>query len=93
MTYTEQLQNDIAVHADEGNASIDQRYKFMEAQAISMADKADHLFKQMVREHEHMLAYKFAYDELCKNNGIDAQRPSDIYEKWNTQKKLATRKI
>jgi hypothetical protein len=54
--------------------------------AYKMADSADSLFKQMVREHEHFLAYKFEVDEKENEFKFPHKHPTEIFQQWEDQK-------
>jgi DNA-binding MltR family transcriptional regulator len=57
-----------------------------------MADNADSLFKQMKREHEHFLAYKFELDEKEKELNFTHKSPQEIFQQWEDQKEKARQK-
>ena len=57
-----------------------------------MADSST-LWNMAKRQHDHMLAYKFAYEQLCKETGVTPQSPSEVYAGWDAQKKSVSQKI
>ena len=59
---------------------------FWKRVAYKMADTADHLFKQMKREHEHFLAYKFEVDEKEKEFKFAHKHPTEIFQQWEDHK-------
>lgn len=65
---------------------------FWKRVAYKMADSADSLFKQMVREHEHFLAYKFELDEKENEFKFPHKHPTEIFQQWEDQKAKARSK-
>lgn len=65
---------------------------FWKRVAYKMADTADSMFKQMVREHEHFLAYKFELDEKEKEFKFAHKQPTEIFQQWEDQKAKARSK-
>lgn len=53
---------------------------------------ADNLFKQMKREHEHFLAYKFELDEKENELNFTHKSPQEIFQQWEYQKEKARQK-
>lgn len=76
MTYTERLESELNT---EQNPDLLLKAKYL-------ADTADRMYEQMKREHEHMLAYKFAYEELCNLHNTIPEYPTDVYDVWEAKK-------
>ena len=66
--------------------------EFWKRVAYKTAETADSLFKQMVREHEHFLAYKFEVDEKEKEFKFPHKHPTEIFQQWEDQKEKARSK-
>lgn len=90
-TYTDRLNETHRAFNQFGFIAMDEA-EFWKRVAYKMADKADSLFKQMVREHEHFLAYKFELDEKEKEFKFPHKHPTEIFQHWETQKEKARQK-
>ena len=84
-TYTDRLNETHRAFNQFGFIAMDEA-EFWKRVAYKMAGKADSLFKQMVREHEHFLAYKFELDEKEKEFKFPHKHPTEIFQQWETQK-------
>lgn len=90
-TYTDRLNETHRAFNRFGFIAMDEA-EFWKRVAYKMADKADSLFKQMVREHEHFLAYKFELDEKEKEFKFTHKHPTEIFQQWEDQKEKARSK-
>ena len=43
-------------------------------------------FEMVKKEHERMLAYKNAYESICRSHNILPDSPSEVFKAWETQK-------
>ena len=84
-TYTDRLNETHRAFNQFGFIAMDEA-EFWKRVAYKMADKADSLFKQMVREHEHFLAYKFELDEKEKEFKFPHKHPTEIFQQWEDHK-------
>lgn len=84
-TYTDRLNETHRAFNQFGFIAMDEA-EFWKRVAYKMADKADSLFKQMVREHEHFLAYKFELDEKETEFNFTHKCPSKIFRQWEDHK-------
>lgn len=84
-TYTDRLNETHCAFNQFGFIAMDEP-EFWKRVAYKMADKADSLFKQMVREHEHFLAYKFELDEKEKEFKFPHKHPTEIFQQWEDHK-------
>ena len=84
-TYTDRLNETHRAFNQFGFIAMDEP-EFWKRVAYKMADKADSLFKQMVREHEHFLAYKFELDEKEKEFKFPHKHPTEIFQQWEDHK-------
>lgn len=84
-TYTERLNESALSYGRVSNNPIDEA-DYWKHMAYKMADKADSLFKQMKREHEHFLAYKFELDEKEKELNFTHKPPQEIFKQWEDHK-------
>ena len=84
-TYTDRLNETHRAFNQFGFIAMDEA-EFWKRVAYKMADKADILFKQMVREHEHFLAYKFELDEKEKEFKFPHKHPTEIFQQWEDHK-------
>lgn len=84
-SYKEKIDAAFKMYLREGVPAMSQ-LEFWEHVAKIMADNADSLFKQMKREHEHFLAYKFELDAKEKKS------PQEIFQQWEDQKEKARQK-
>ena len=80
-TYTDRLNETHRAFNQFGFIAMDEA-EFWKRVAYKMADKADSLFKQMVREHEHFLAYKFELDEKETEFNFTHKSPHEIFQQW-----------
>lgn len=90
-TYTERLNEAHRAFNQFGFTAMPES-DFWKRVAYKMADTADSLFKQMVREHEHFLAYKFEVDEKEKEFKFPHKHPTEIFQQWEDQKEKARSK-
>lgn len=90
-TYTERLNEAHRAFNQFGVTAMSES-DFWKRVAYKMADTADSLFKQMVREHEHFLAYKFEVDEKEKEFKFPHKHPTEIFQQWEDQKEKARSK-
>lgn len=90
-TYTERLNEAHRAFNQFGFTTMSES-DFWKRVAYKMADTADSLFKQMVREHEHFLAYKFEVDEKEKEFKFPHKHPTEIFQQWEDQKEKARSK-
>ncbi len=90
-TYTERLNEAHRAFNQFGFNAISES-DFWKRVAYKMADTADSMFKQMVREHEHFLAYKFELDEKEKEFKFPHKHPTDVFQQWEDQKEKARSK-
>lgn len=90
-TYTDRLNETHRAFNQFGFIAMDEA-EFWKRVAYKMADKADSLFKQMVREHEHFLAYKFELDEKENEFKFPHKHPTEIFQQWETKKEKARKK-
>lgn len=90
-TYTDRLNETHRAFNQFGFIAMDEA-EFWKRVAYKMADKADSLFKQMVREHEHFLAYKFELDEKEKELNFTHKSPHEIFQQWENQKEKSMQK-
>jgi len=90
-TYTDRLTEAHRAFNQLGLTAISEA-EFWKRVAYKMADSADSLFKQMVREHEHFLAYKFELDEKEKEFKFAHKQPTEIFQQWEDQKAKARSK-
>ena len=84
-TYTDRLNETHRAFNQFGFIAMDEA-EFWKRVAYKMADTADSLFKQMVREHEHFLAYKFELDEKEKEFKFPHKHPTEIFQQWEDHK-------
>lgn len=84
-TYTDRLNETHRAFNQFGFIAMDEA-EFWKRVAYKMADTADSLFKQMVREHEHFLAYKFELDEKEKEVKFTHKHPTEIFQQWEDHK-------
>lgn len=84
-TYTDRLNETHRAFNQFGFIAMDEA-EFWKRVAYKMADTADSLFKQMVREHEHFLAYKFELDEKEKELNFTHKPPQEIFKQWEDHK-------
>lgn len=84
-TYTDRLNETHRAFNQFGFIAMDEA-EFWEHIAKIMADNADILFKQMKREHEHFLAYKFELDEKEKEFKFPHKHPTEIFQQWEDHK-------
>lgn len=84
-TYTDRLNETHRAFNQFGFIAMDEP-EFWKRVAYKMADKADSLFKQMVREHKHFLAYKFELDEKEKEFKFPHKHPTEIFQQWEDHK-------
>ena len=84
-TYTDRLNETHRAFNQFGFIAMDEA-EFWKRVAYKMADKADSLFKQMKREHEHFLAYKFELDEKEKEFKFPHKYPTEIFQQWEDHK-------
>jgi hypothetical protein len=90
-SYKKKLDAAFDMYMKDGYPEVEQA-KFWERLARVMADNADSLFKQMKREHEHFLAYKFELDEKEKELNFSHKSPQEIFQQWEDQKEKARQK-
>jgi len=90
-SYKEKIDAAFKMYLREGVPAMSQ-LEFWEHVAKIMADNADSLFKQMKREHEHFLAYKFELDEKEKEFKFTHKHPTEIFQQWEQQKEKARQK-
>ena len=90
-TYTDRLNETHRAFNQFGFIAMDEA-EFWKRVAYKMAGKADSLFKQMVREHEHFLAYKFELDEKETEFNFTHKSPHEIFQQWENQKEKARQK-
>ena len=90
-TYTDRLNETHRAFNQFGFIAMNEA-EFWKRVAYKIADKADRLFKQMVREHEHLLAYKFELDEKEKEFKFPHKHPTEIFQQWETKKEKARKK-
>lgn len=90
-TYTERLNEAHRAFNQFGFNAISEA-DFWKRVAYKMAGTTDSLFKQMVREHEHFLAYKFELDEKEKEFKFPHKHPTEIFQQWEDQKAKARSK-
>ena len=90
-SYKEKIDAAFKMYLREGVPAMSQ-LEFWEHVAKIMADSADSLFKQMVREHEHFLAYKFELDEKETEFKFPHKHPTDVFQQWEDQKEKARSK-
>lgn len=90
-TYTERLNESAIVYGRVSNNSIHEA-DYWKHMAYKMAGKADSLFKQMKREHEHFLAYNFELDEKEKEFKFTHKSPQEIFQQWEEQKEKTRQK-
>lgn len=90
-SYKKKLDAAFEMYLKDGYPEVEPN-EFWEAVARVMADKADSLFKQMVREHEHFLAYKFELDEKEKELNFTHKSPQEIFQQWEEQKEKTRQK-
>ena len=81
-TYTDRLNETHRAFNQFGFIAMDEA-EFWKRVAYKMAGKADSLFKQMVREREHFLAYKFELDEKEKEFKFPHKHPTEIFQRFN----------
>lgn len=84
-TYTDRLNETHRAFNQFGFIAMDEA-EFWKRVAYKMADTADSLYKQMVREHEHFLAYKFELDEKEKEVKFTHKHPTEIFQQWEDHK-------
>ena len=84
-SYKEKIDAAFKMYLREGVPAMSQ-LEFWEHIAKIMADNADILFKQMKREHEHFLAYKFELDEKEKEFKFPHKPPTEIFQQWEDHK-------
>lgn len=84
-TYTDRLNETHRAFNQFGFIAMDEA-EFWKRVAYKMAGKADSLFKQMVLEHEHFLAYKFELDEKEKEFKFPHKHPTEIFQQWEDHK-------
>lgn len=85
-SYKEKIDAAFQMYQREGVPAMSQ-LEFWEHIAKIMADNADILFKQMKREHEHFLAYKFELDEKEKELNFTHKSPHEIFQQWEKPKR------
>jgi hypothetical protein len=90
-SYKKKLDAAFDMYLKDGYPEVEQT-EFWERVARVMADTADNLFKQMKREHEHFLAYKFELDEKEKEFKFAHKQPTEIFQQWEDQKAKARSK-
>ena len=90
-TYTERLNESAIAYGRVANNPLDEA-DYWKHMAYKMADKADSLFKQMKREHDHFLAYKFELDAKEKELNFTHKSPQKIFQQWEDQKEKARQK-
>lgn len=90
-SYKEKIDAAFKMYLREGVPAMSQ-LEFWEHVAKIMADNADSLFKQMKREHEHFLAYKFELDAKEKEFKFPHKHPTEIFQQWEDQKEKARQK-
>lgn len=90
-SYKDKIDAAFKMYLREGVPAMSQ-LEFWEHVAKIMADNADSLFKQMKREHEHFLAYKFELDEKEKEFKFTHKQPTEIFQQWEDQKEKARQK-
>lgn len=90
--YTDRLNESVLSYKRFGFIAMKEA-DFWKRMAYKMADNADSLFKQMKREHEHFLAYKFELDEKEKEFKFDHKHPTEIFEQWDDQKAKVRKRL
>lgn len=90
-SYKEKIDAAFKMYLREGVPAMSQ-LEFWEHVAKIMADNADSLYKQMKREHEHFLAYKFELDAKEKELNFTHKSPQEIFQQWEDQKEKARQK-
>lgn len=85
-SYKEKIDAAFKMYLRDGVPAMSQ-LEFWEHVAKIMADNADSLFNQMVREHEHFLAYKFELDEKEKELNFTHKSPQEIFQQWEEKEK------
>ena len=90
-TYTEKLNESALAYGRVSNNPLNEA-DYWKHMAYKMAAKADSLFKQMKREHEHFLAYKFELDEKEKEFKFTHKHPTEIFQQWEDHKEKKKKK-
>ena len=90
-SYKEKIDAAFKMYLREGVPAMSQ-LEFWEHVAKIMADNTDRFFKQMIREHERFLAYKFELDAKEKELNFTHKSPQEIFQQWEDQKEKARQK-
>ncbi len=90
-TYTDRLNETHRAFNQFGYIAMGEA-EFWKRVAYKMAGTADRLFKEMVREHDYFLAYKFELDEKEKEFKFPHKHPTEVFQQWEDHKEKARSK-